>query len=472
MRLLTAAPYPNAPLGQRRALRALSAALVAVLALSLATGARAASTFFIRGGGSGHGIGMSQYGAYGYALHGASYQAILAHYYSGTALGQTDPGQTVRVLLSDGKASFTGATTASGATGPADALTATSTYSVTAKGSQLVISGPDGKAVGAPLVAPLTAVGLAPLQVPGLGSYRGSLQFRPDGRGGVMTVNLVAIDDYVRGVVSEEMPSSWPAQALDAQAVAARTYALTTGVGAAAYDLYSDTRSQMYGGTSAETPATDAAVAATSGQVVTYGGKPVVTYFFSSSGGHTEDIENVWTGATAEPWLKGVPDPYDSAGNDPYHVWGQRLSLAAAAARLGALLRGRLVGIAVTSHGASPRILQAAIVGTQGTTTVTGQQLQSIFGLPTTYAAFTTVAVTGARGALRGSVFPASAAASVSVQAIGATGAWQSIGRLPVSVAAANLRTTSSGAFTASHLATGRYRIVVGGLTGPTVTVR
>lgn len=472
MRLLTAAPYPNASLGQRRVLRALSAALVAVLALSLATGARAASTFFIRGGGSGHGIGMSQYGAYGYALHGATYQAILAHYYSGTALGQTAPATTVRVLLTDGQASFTGAASASGSTGTAQSLKAATTYSVTAKGNQLVIADASGKAVGAPFPAPLTVVGLAPLQVPGLGGYRGALQFRPDGHGGVMTVNLVAIDDYVRGVISEEMPSSWPAAALEAQAVAARTYALTTGVSAGGYDLYSDTRSQMYGGTKAETAATDAAVAATSGQVVTYGGKPVVTYFFASSGGYTESIQNVWIGSTPEPWLTGVPDPYDSAGNDPYHVWGQQLSLVAAAAKLGGLVHGRLVGIAVTGHGASPRILSASVVGTAGTTTVTGPQLQSIFGLPTTYAAFTTVTVTGARGALRGSVFPASAAASVSVQSLGSAGVWQSISRLPVSVAAASGRSTSSGAFRAGHLVAGRYRIVVGGLTGPTVTVR
>ena len=100
------------------------------------------------------------------------------------------------------------------------------------------------------------------------------------------------------------MPSSWAAAALEAQAVAARTYAITTTVDGNGYDLYSDTRSQMYGGVSAETPSTDAAVAATSGQVVTYDGKPVVTYFFASSGGHTESIQNVWAGATPEPWLR------------------------------------------------------------------------------------------------------------------------------------------------------------------------
>ena len=114
----------------------------------------------------------------------------------------------------------------------------------------------------------------------------------------MQTVNAVGLDDYVRGVVAAEMPSSWAAAALEAQAVAARTYAITTDVGGNGYDLYPDTRSQMYGGVEAETPATDAAVAATGGQIVTYDGKPAVTYFFASSGGHTESIQNVWAGAT------------------------------------------------------------------------------------------------------------------------------------------------------------------------------
>ena len=82
---------------------------------------------------------------------------------------------------------------------------------------------------------------------------------------------------------------------------------------------------------SAETPATDAAVAATSGQIVTYDGQPAVTYFFASSGGYTESIQNVWAGATPEPWLRGVPDPYDNAGGDPYHSWSPQMSLTAAA---------------------------------------------------------------------------------------------------------------------------------------------
>jgi len=340
-----------------------------------------------------------------------------------------------------------------------------------AAGGRLQIVGAGGVSVGAPVPSPLTVTGPVPLQVPGLGAYRGSLQFRPDGRGGVETVDAVALDDYVRGVVASEMPSGWAAQALDAQAVAARTYAITTAIGATGYDLYDDSRSQMYGGVHAETAATDSAVAATSGQVVTYRGRPVVTYFFTSSGGHTESIENVWAGSTPEPWLTGVPDPYDGAGNDPYHRWSQQLSLTAASAKLGSLVRGTLLGIAVTAHGSSPRILQASVVGTRGASPVTGAALQSIFGLATTNAAFATVSTTGTRGALRATIFPASIASSVSIQMLGAAGAWRSVHRLALRVAASQARSAAAGSISATGLVPGRYRILAGGLSGPTVTV-
>jgi stage II sporulation protein D len=261
-------------------------------------------------------------------------------------------------------------------------------------------------------------------------------------------------------VVAAEMPSSWATAALEAQAVAARTYAITTTVGGNGYDLYSDTRSQMYGGVKAETPSTNAAVAATAGQIVTYGGKPAVTYFFASSGGYTESIQNVWAGASPEPWLRGVPDPYDNAGQDPYHSWGSQMSLAAAARKLGGLVRGSLVGIEVTRHGVSPRILQAQVVGTRGSTTVTGSQLQGIFGLAGTWATFTSITTTDPSGKLSGTVFPAPAGGAVTIQAQTAV-AWRTVGQARVS---------SSGAYSTQE-PSGRYRIVDGTVDGPAVTV-
>jgi stage II sporulation protein D len=426
---------------------------VCLLALT-ASGASAASLFYVRGGGDGHGIGMSQYGADGYAQHGEGYQFILAHYYQGTALGQTSPTRTVRVLIADGAAAFSGATAAGGT-----ALTASSTYTVApGPGGRLQLSNATGGTV-ATVTPPLTVTGPSPLQVPGAGTYRGSLRFEPDGHGGVLTIDTVGLDDYVRGVVADEVPSGWPAAALEAQAVAARTYAITTSVGASAYDLYDDTRSQMYGGVTAETPSTNAAVGATTGQIVTYDGQPAVTYFFASSGGYTESIQNVWPGATPEPWLTGVPDPYDAAGGDPYHSWGSQMSLSAAQAKLGSLVRGSLTGIAITRHGVSPRILQAQVVGTRGTSTVSGAQLQGIFGLVTTYAAFTTITATASHGTLHGSLFPAPAHGSVTVQQLTA-GGWHAIGHA----------TVKSGRFSEPLTGPGRYRITYRSLGGPAVT--
>jgi stage II sporulation protein D len=338
----------------------------------------------ITGGGDGHGIGMSQYGAEGYALHGATDAQILAHYYQGTALGQTSPTRIVRVLLADGRAaSFSGAAAA----GPV-ALTPSLTYTVTVAGAGLRITAPSGRAV-ATAVGPLTVTGSGPLTTAGR-PYDGDLVFSADGAGdGVQTVDAVGLDDYVRGVVAAEMPSSWAPAALEAQAIAARTYAVTTTVDGEGFNLYDDTRSQMYGGVDAETAPSDAAVAATAGQIVTYDGTPVVTYFFASSGGYTESIQNVWPGSAPEPWLRGVPDPYDAASDDPDHTWHVTLGLAAATADLGSLVDGTLQRIVVTRRGVSPRVISAQVVGSRATTTVTGSQLAAAFGLPSTDMSFT-----------------------------------------------------------------------------------
>jgi stage II sporulation protein D len=374
-------------------LRSLPLALAACLLA--AAPAHGAARLTIRGAGFGHGVGMSQYGALGYAEHGGTYDAILAHYYTGTALGTTDPARTVRVLLQSATTvRFSGATQAGGRS-----LSPAKTYLARSRGGTQVDLLNAGRKKVATFTAPLEvsadggAVTLGGRAGNGHsnGAYRGVLQLRPGVLGGLDVINAVDLEDYVRGVVAWESPSSWPIEALKAQAVAARTYAITTSR-SGTFDQYPDTRSQMYGGVAAETPSTDAAVAATRGQVVTYDGQPVVTYFFSTSGGKTENVENTALGRTPEPWLKSVVDPYDSVS--PRHTWKPvTMSLTAARARLGGLVKGSFRGISVVRRGRSPRIVSADVVGTRGRTRVTGATLRARLGLFDTWAYFTTIGV-------------------------------------------------------------------------------
>ena len=136
--------------------------------------------------------------------------------------------------------------------------------------------------------------------------------------GSLRALNVVGLEQYLYGVVPAEMPSTWAPEALKSQAVAARSYALATRQVGAPFDVYSDTRSQMYLGISSESPATNAAVDATKGQVLFYKGTVATTYFSSTSGGKTESSQ-AWTG-TALPYLVSVSDPYDEIS--PYHDWG------------------------------------------------------------------------------------------------------------------------------------------------------
>jgi stage II sporulation protein D len=371
--------------------------LVALLVLACAPSAHAASRLVIRGAGFGHGIGMSQYGAYGLALQGVGYQTILARYYTGTQLAQVSAEPEVRVLLQSGQRRVLLSGAARLGT---QALDPAKTYNVIRGGSGLVIR--DGSKRLFTTAPPLRvdAAGGGAVSVNGLGSYRGALELRPAGSG-MNVINAIGLENYVRGVVSAESPSAWPAEALKAQAVAARTYAITSRAGSISdgFDQYADTRSQMYRGVAAERPTTDAAVAATAGQVVTYGGQPVTTYFFSTSGGHTENVENSFVGSDPKPWLKGVDDPYDNLA--PRHRWKpQTLTTTRAARKLRGLVKGRFRGIKVLQRGVSPRIVRAQVVGSKGTTNVTGPQLRARFGLFDTWAYFTTITASGKRAPL------------------------------------------------------------------------
>jgi SpoIID/LytB domain protein len=469
--------YPDAFSPMRRlALLTLAACL-----LLAAPAAAAKKRFTIRGAGFGHGVGLSQYGAYGYAQHGVTYDAILRHYYTGTALGTADPAQTVRVLLqSPGTASFSGAVRAG-----TRKLSAAKTYRVRRYGAtQVQLLSPRGKRLGV-FSAPLQVAGKDNvLRLGGAGSYRGRLEFRPGIFSGVNAINAVGLEDYVAGVVARESPSSWPQEALKAQAVAARTYAITTSRAEGEFDQYADTRSQVYGGIAAETASTNEAVTATRGQVVTYEGEPVVTYFFSTSGGRTEDVENSFVGSDPKPWLKSVKDPYDDVS--PKHRWGPiRMSMSSAAGRLSGLVKGRFKGIRVRKRGSSPRIVTAYVIGSGGRTRVSGATLRARFGLNDTWAYFTSIGTrkkkpptgdpgTGgtkppdaklagprARSIISGTVYPERVGAEVQIQ-LRHNGRWQTVTRTVV---------RRGGRYSAAVAAAGTYRAIFSGDAGPSVRV-
>jgi hypothetical protein len=122
----------------------------------------------------------------------------------------------------------------------------------------------------------------------------------------------------VRGVVAGEMPHNWSLAALESQAVAARSYALATLHPNRHFDLFSDTRSQVYGGIAYETPQTNFAIQRTAGKILTWHGLPASTFFFSTSGGRTADVREVWPQLGDVPYLRSVSDPYDFG---PHHSW-------------------------------------------------------------------------------------------------------------------------------------------------------
>ena len=141
------------------------------------------------------------------------------------------------------------------------------------------------------------------------------------------------------------------------------------------FDVFDDTRSQAYGGVGAETPKTDQAVSATHLQVVLYQGKVAQTFFFSTSGGHTENNEfsSLGFGQPPIPYLRGVDDPFEADAGSPYEHWKRKFSFRRMTSAMRGLgLRGKLRNIVVTQRGASPRIVHANLVGSGGTTTVNG----------------------------------------------------------------------------------------------------
>jgi stage II sporulation protein D len=343
----------------------------ATTATAPTTTSAASAVLAVSGHGWGHGLGMSQWGAYGYAKHGWTYDRILAHYYTGTTLGPAKVA-TVRVLIEQAKTVEVSS---------AVALRVTDADGVKASlpaGADLVFAGKVALPGKKRLTAPLTFSAAQPIEVDGR-PYRGRLVVSAGSRK-VQVVDSVGLEAYVKGVVAAEMPSSWPAQALEAQAVATRSYALANLTAGRGFDLYGDTRSQVYGGVAAETPASNAAVDATKGEVVLYGGKVADTLFFSTSGGRTGSaLEETGTNV---PYLVPVADPYDTAS--PYHDWGPVLFDASVAAKR--LKLAAPVAEVQVDAGPSGRAKDVTVVGSDDSQrSLTGAQFRDALALRSTW---------------------------------------------------------------------------------------
>ena len=365
--------------------RPISLALALLAALACACGAfaassRAAVSWVVQGHGFGHGVGLSAYGAYGYALHGKGYKFILGHYYPGTELGTVEGANVVRVLLetASGDVTFTEATGACGVK-----LEPTRSYEAHRFGGGVVLRTSGGKPLkrcGAKLRA---AGGAGTINIGGA-RYRGALEVVPAGAGELNVVNALSLEAYVMGVIPNESPPSWPMAELKTQAIISRSFALTGTVEGDGYDLYSDTRSQVYKGLESEYTTSDEAAEQTKGQVLMYEGEVAETLFSACSGGKTESIANVF--GSAIPYLVGVPDPYDDLC--PLHDWTLNFSGPEISEKLSGLLDGRLKKVVITKTGYSPRIIEARLYGTGGVTTATGEQLQIALGGYSTWMTF------------------------------------------------------------------------------------
>jgi stage II sporulation protein D len=208
--------------------------------------------------------------------------------------------------------------------------------------------------------------------------YRGRTELVPT-TNGVTAVNFVNLEDYLYSVLGAEMFPNWPLEALKAQAVAARSYALYKRSISAntTFDLGDTTTWQVYKGVESEAPGTHQAVDATVGQVMIYGGQVILAVFHSSSGGHTENVEDVWKQSL--PYLRGVADYVQGA---PVYEWTKHFS----GSEISSLISGVGNVIEMTAERTTPqgRIVTMIVKGDRGTKRISGNDLRNALNLKST----------------------------------------------------------------------------------------
>ena len=380
--------------------------------------AGAAQALVFEGRGWGHGVGLCQWGARGRALAGQPAEEIVAAYYQGATIQKAVAPETpIRVLLHTGLQLAPGESPRiTGAGGPwqldtsgappvragADAVLE---LAADGAGPRYAVKDASGAVLGhgalrsALVLRPLESgtrfiLGYKPAPpVPGRSgvhydTYRGELVLSPLGDG-LETVNRLSLEDYVRGVVPGEMPATWPAEALKAQTLAARSYAVWQARARAGerYDVDDTTRFQVYLGLNAERPNANQIVDATAGQVILAGGGVIQALFFSTCAGWTEHNETVWPTFEPLPYLRGIRDvdpngrAYDA--ESPHSTW---TTGALTAAQLEAMLNadpetevGRLLSLDLSQRAPSGRLLRIRAAGTGGAKTFRPDVLMARF---------------------------------------------------------------------------------------------
>ena len=359
--------------------------------------------YVVQGHGYGHGIGMSQYGAEGAARAGLSHQEILAFYYPGTDLGTA--GGRIRVLISadttpdvvvKAKQGLTVRDLGARTNRALPDNGATQWRIVPAAGGRSTVQFlRDGRWRSWRPKGPGTLQGdgqfraKGPLQLvtpAGVRSYHGALRSATPQPGSADrdTVNVLGLEKLVRGVVPAEMPVSWHPEAVQSQAVAARTYAVNDRRrNKKRYFHTCDTTScQVYAGKGGEDPRGNAAVRATAGEIVTHDGAPALTQFSSSSGG--------WTARGSTPYLVAHKDPYDGWAGNPNHDWSTPLTAARIQQVYPAI--GKLRRIRVTAREGygdwQGRVTSMVLEGTKGNRTLSGPEFRFAFGLKSAWFTF------------------------------------------------------------------------------------
>jgi stage II sporulation protein D len=347
------------------------------------------STITISGHAYGHGHGLSQWGAYGAAAVGKlSWQSILGFYYPGTKL--VNLGNTnIRVRL-DAVGSGTlyvynvaGLRLAGIALpGPTTGVTQ---YRVRATTTGLAVEKLTSTvwslyktAVSPAVISSSTGLVDVKLASGARRTYRGSIYANRASSASLTPVSVLPMESYLRAVVPAEMPASWHANAVRAQAVAARSYAGYDRAHATAgrtWDTCDTTSCQMYSGVPAENAASDQAVTATAGQTLTYGGTPAFTQFSAANGG--------WTAAGGQPYLVAKADPYDGAIANSANSWSTSITASQIQVKWPSIGTYRQLRILTRDgHGQwGGRVLTAAIDGSKGSVAVSGATIRSAFGL-------------------------------------------------------------------------------------------